>query len=192
VLLHELESAREHIAEHDLPGAVDRLHRARCVELLLAQHLDALRTLSTESFEILRERLGTSSGFQSAQFREIEYLSGCKDSRYLASSYFSPAERERLARRYREPSLSETFQQFLDNRGIVDLPDALRRDHGGELTDLVAALVAHDRGFQEWRSRHMDIVGRFIGGKPGTGGTAGLSYLHATLDRRFFPDLWEI
>jgi tryptophan 2,3-dioxygenase len=191
VLLHELESARDHIATDQLDQAIERLGRVRAVERLLAEQVEALRTLEPASFGVLRDRLGTSSGFQSAQFREIELLSGLKDGRYLAGRDFSAAERARLRCRYHEPSLREVFEELLRRRGPVDLAGLLQDGERGELARLAQALRGHDQGFYTWRSRHLQIARRLIGDDPGTAGTSGFSYLQATLDKRFFPGLWE-
>jgi tryptophan 2,3-dioxygenase len=192
LILHGLENARDHIAAGEPSSAVEELDRVRLVERALVEQISSLATLSPASFDVLRGYLGTSSAFQSAQFREIEFLSGRKDHRFLDEPYFADAERERLHRRYREPSLQETFDELLAKRGADDVLAALRRDENSDLRALACALLAHDEGIREWRDRHLSMVGRLIGQKTGTGGTSGLPFLRATLTTTFFPALWEI
>ncbi|MGH3375743.1 MAG: tryptophan 2,3-dioxygenase family protein [Actinoallomurus sp.] len=192
LILHELENARNHIAAGDLADAIEELERVRQVERSLVEQVSSLATLSPASFDVIRGYLGTSSAFQSAQFREIEFLSGLKDPRFLVESFFSEPERERLHRRYQEPSLQETFEDLLAKRGVDDVLSALRSAENSDLLSLARALLAHDEGLREWRDRHLEMVGRLIGHKSGTGGTSGLPFLRATLTKTFFPALGEI
>jgi len=192
LILHELENARNHIAAGDLADAIEELERVRQVERSLVEQVSSLATLSPASFDVIRGYLGTSSAFQSAQFREIEFLSGLKDPRFLGESFFSEPERERLHRRYQEPSLQDTFEDLLAKRGVDDVLSALRSAENSDLLSLARALLAHDEGLREWRDRHLEMVGNLIGHKSGTGGTSGLPFLRATLTKTFFPALGEI
>ena len=192
LILHELENARDHIAAGEPSSAIKELERVRYVERSLVEQISSLATLTPAGFDVLRGYLGTSSAFQSAQFREIEFLSGLKDPRFLDESYFSDAERVRLRRRYQEPSLDETFGDLLAKRGAEDVLVAFQRDENNDLRSLARALLAHDEGLREWRNRHLEMVGTLIGQKSGTGGTSGLPFLRATLGTTFFPSLSEI
>ncbi|WP_433234941.1 tryptophan 2,3-dioxygenase family protein [Actinomadura nitritigenes] len=188
-LLYELERARDHITVDALDSASGQLRRVRAIEELLTAQLLSMMTLSVEGFAALRERLGTSSAFQSAQFREIEFVSGLKDPRYLSGDWFSRAERARLRRRYREPSIRSAFDDLLARRGVVDLFTSLRRDPEGELRGIVEGLVAHDEGLRDWRTRHVEMAGRLIGDSAGTGGTSGIPYLRSRRKTAVFPEL---
>jgi tryptophan 2,3-dioxygenase len=192
LILHELENARDHIAAGEPSNALEELERVRQVERSLVEQVSSLATLTPESFDVLRGYLGTSSAFQSAQFREIEFLSGLKDPRFLDESFYSAAERERLRRRHQEPSLRETFDELLAKRGVENVLAAFRCEENSDLLALARALLAHDEGFREWRNRHLEMVGKLIGQKAGTGGTSGLPFLRATLATTFFPALSEL
>jgi tryptophan 2,3-dioxygenase len=192
VMLHELELVRSAVDGDDLREACYRLRRVARVEDVLVAHLPALETLSPRNFIFIRERLGTSSGLQSAQFREIEFLSGLKDPRYLSLAGLSPAERRRLERRLSEPSLADALDGLLRRRGLPDLTAVTREDADCELLELVEGLLDHDEGLARWRARHALMVERVIGYKPGTGGSEGVAYLQSTTGKRFFPQLWQI
>ncbi|MFF0522317.1 tryptophan 2,3-dioxygenase family protein [Actinomadura nitritigenes] len=188
-LLYELERARDHITVDALESAIGQLRRIRAIEELLTAQLFSMMTLSVEGFAALRERLGTSSAFQSAQFREIEFLSGLKDPRYLSGDWFTPAERTRLRQRYCEPSIRSAFDDLLARRGVDDLFASLRREPEGELRGIVEGLVAHDEGLQGWRTRHVEMAARLIGDSAGTGGTSGIPYLRSRRETAAFPEL---
>jgi tryptophan 2,3-dioxygenase len=193
VILFELESARDRIFADDVPRALYSLRRVRALERVLVEQVDTLETISPGSFLALRTALSASSGFQSAQFREIEFLSGLKDRSYLDRADLLPVERARLERRLREPTLWDAFCALLRRRGEPDLLQLLRRDvSDSDVLVLAEALLDHDEGFGLWRSRHVHMVERMIGHKPGTGGSSGVSYLRSTLAKRFFPRLWEL
>jgi tryptophan 2,3-dioxygenase len=127
------------------------------------------------------------------QFREIEFLSGLKEPKYLARLETSADETARLRRRLDEPSLDDAFHRLLERRGSPTLLEVFRdRDRHGDLYDLCEALIDHDEAFAHWRARHVLMVERQIGGKTGTGGSSGAEYLRTTLDKRFYPELWDV
>lgn len=193
VMLHELERARDQMFEDDLRAACYHLARVKAIERVLVEQVDTLETINAPNFLEIRASLETTSGLQSAQFREIEFLSGLKDSGYLETTEVTHAERERLRRRLREPTLWDAFLAVIERRGDPDLVAMTRAAQGDrELLDLVDALLDHDEGFSLWRARHVHMVERMIGRKPGTGGSSGVPYLQSTLEKRFFPALWEI
>jgi tryptophan 2,3-dioxygenase len=193
IMLHELEHARAHLFDDEIREARHHLARVHAVERVLVQQVDTLDTIDPAGFLAIRDQLHNTSGFQSAQFREIEFLSGLKDASYLDSVEVQPSERGRLQRRLEEPTLWDAFRSVHDCHGRPDLV-ALMRTGGGdhELLDLVDALLDHDQGFSLWRARHVQMVERQIGHKPGTGGSTGVGYLRATLDKRFYPELWAM
>ncbi|MCU7726628.1 tryptophan 2,3-dioxygenase family protein [Actinoplanes sp. KI2] len=201
LLLHELTAARDAMlaGEAERPWAL--LARCHTVERLMLAQMDVLDTLPPASFAEFRSALAGASGFQSVQFREIEFLSGWPDRRYLSAGL--PAqERDRLQRRLDEPTLWDGFLTVLTAAGH-DVSDPERRagvlaelarargDRRG-LWRLAEALLDHDQSWSLWRCRHALLVERQIGVKAGTGGSTGASFLRSRRDRRFYPDLWEV
>src|SRR5436309_2511899 len=201
VILFELEAARDRIAADDVFFARHHLRRVNVIERLLVEQIEVLETMTPQEFMAFRSKLAPASGFQSVQFREIEFLSGLKDTRLVGHLGDDAEERDRLARRAEEPTLWDAFTALLDSRGLpmpADDEDARRgslvlmaRDHA-ELFALSEALLTHDELFAMWRLRHVLMVERQIGSKTGTGGSSGSTYLRTTLDRRFFPELWSL
>jgi len=208
--LHELDHARGLLMAGDEARTAATLKRVRSIMKVLVGQLDILETMTPVEFESFRDRLDTASGFQSAQFRELEFALGMKRASVL-SGFSDPAESRRLKRRMEEPSLWDAFLRFLVHRGC-DVPErALTRDLTESVTpdpevqdllvqvyradpgivNLCERLVDLDEGFQEWRYRHVKMVERTIGTKPGTGDSAGAEYLATTLTAAF-PDLWEM
>jgi tryptophan 2,3-dioxygenase len=193
VVLDELEATRERMDRDDVFFARHHLRRVVVVERLLIEQIEVLETMSPQDFLAFRSQLAPASGFQSIQFREIEFLSGLKEPKYLARIEGSPDEMARLRRRLEEPSVADAFHSLLERRGSPPLLDVYRdRKRYGDLFDLCEALLDHDEGFAHWRFRHVLMVERQIGSKPGTGGSSGAQYLRSTLDKRFFPELWEV
>jgi tryptophan 2,3-dioxygenase len=192
VMLHELEAARDAIFCGDLEFAIYCLTRVKAVERVMVAQVETLETLHPGRFLQIREQLEGTSGFQSAQFREIEFLSGLKDPGYLQVADLTPVERARLERRLAEPTLWDAFLNALerhDGQGLVEL---IRTPGGSPLRALAEALLDHDEGLSLWRLRHIYMVERMIGKKTGTGGSSGVAYLESTLHRRFYPALWEL
>ena len=127
------------------------------------------------------------------QFREIEFLSGLKEPKYVARLEATPDELARLRRRLDEPSLGDAFRHLVARRGSPSLLDVFRdRERYGDLFDLCEAMLDHDESFAHWRARHVLMVERQIGSKTGTGGSSGAEYLRSTLGKRFYPELWDI
>jgi tryptophan 2,3-dioxygenase len=203
-LVFELESARERMFERNPPGALHLLSRVHAIERVLIEQVAVLETMSPQDFLEFRAKLEPASGFQSVQFREIEVLSGLRDARLLANLSETEDERVGLERRLSEPTLWEAFCDLLDASGLPMprsdenvrrdslLAMARDRDKYGELFSLEEALLTHDELFALWRLRHVLMVERQIGSKAGTGGSSGASYLRTTLDKRFYPELWEL
>ena len=193
VVLFELEAARGRIDADDIFFARHFLHRVHVIERVLVEQIEVLETMSPQDFLAFRSQLAPASGFQSVQFREIEFLSGLKEPKYLARLEATPEEMARLRQRLDEPSLGDAFRSLVERRGSPSLVDIFRnRERYGDLFDLCEALLDHDEAFAHWRARHVLMVERQIGAKTGTGGSSGAEYLRTTLGKRFFPDLWDV
>jgi tryptophan 2,3-dioxygenase len=189
LMLHELVAARDELAAGRPHVAAPRLRRVIAVERLLLEQFNVLETMGPEGFLEFRDPLAPASGFQSRQFREIEWLSGDRDS--------WPGGAEPPA----GPSLYEAFCAGLD------LPDdrderlaalaQLYRDHAGDPLraawhDVAERLLDHDERTARWRHHHALMAAREIGTRTGTGGSPGVEYLKSRVERRFFPDLWDV
>jgi tryptophan 2,3-dioxygenase len=200
-LLFELESIRERMFAGDAERSRHYLVRVRTIERVLIEHIVVLESMSPQDFLEFRSLLTPASGFQSAQFREIEFISGLKDPRFLDDLATSPEEHERLVRRLEEPTLWDGFCSLMESHGFpMPADDAGRRrlsltamahEHGVAFA-VSEGLLDHDESFVEWRYRHVLMVERQIGAKRGTGGSSGVGYLRSTLDKRFFPELWGL
>src|SRR5690606_16148548 len=184
LLLAELTDARDRMlaGETYLPRV--RLQRSQVIERVLVEQVNVIDTMTPQDFLAFRTKLAPASGFQSAQFREIEFVSGLKDPAYLNRFRgLSAEERERLQARLAEPSLWDGFLTVLKEHGFsIDAEDerltayqAIARDREkyGGLWDLAEALLDHDQSWALWRARHVLMAERQIGTKPGTGGSAG-------------------
>jgi tryptophan 2,3-dioxygenase len=201
-LLFELESVREAMFERDPERARHYLARCHAIERVLIEQIPVLESMSPQDFLEFRSNLEPASGFQSVQFREIEFMCGLKHPSYLAHLGDTEEERGRLERRMEEPTLWEAFCDLMTSVGLpTDDPEvradsllavARNREKYGELWYLSEALITLDELFSLWRMRHILMVTRQIGSKTGTGGSSGASYLRTTLDKRFFPELWEL
>jgi tryptophan 2,3-dioxygenase len=202
-ILHELTDARDRMlaGESYLPRV--RLERCHVIERLLVNQVDVIDTMTPQDFLQFRTKLAPASGFQSSQFREIEFLSGLKDPSYLRRFRgLSDGERARLQRHLDEPSLWDGFLAVLAKAGCDVTSEADRfaayrtiandRERYGALWDLAEALVDHDQAWSLWRARHVLMAERQIGTKPGTGGSAGGAYLRSRVELRFYPELWEL
>jgi tryptophan 2,3-dioxygenase len=202
-LLHEVETARDAMAAGKLWWARHLLGRVSVIEGVLVHQIDVLETMTPQDFLEFRHRLAPASGFQSVQFREIEFLSGAKDPAYVQRLHdASPVEQDRLRRRLAEPTLWDGLLALLAKAGFdVATEDSRReallvvsRDRGayGPLWDMSEALVEHDSLWARWRSRHVLMVERQIGTKSGTGGSTGAPYLRGRIGLRFYPELWDL
>ncbi|HEX5560608.1 MAG TPA: tryptophan 2,3-dioxygenase family protein [Nocardioidaceae bacterium] len=179
------------------------LERMHVVERVLVQQVDVLETMTPQDFLQFRQALAPASGFQSVQFRELEFLSGAKDPSFVERFRgLTDAERARLHRRLAEPTLWEAFLAVLAGRGLPVGDDeqvvgSLRRaahDRStyGDVWALAEALLEHDELAAGWRARHVVMVERMIGARTGTGGSSGAGYLRSRLDLRYYPLLWEL
>ncbi|MGH3365710.1 MAG: tryptophan 2,3-dioxygenase [Nocardioidaceae bacterium] len=202
-LLHEAETAREAIFAGQVWWAQHLLRRMHVVERVLVQQIDVLETMTPQDFLEFRQKLAPASGFQSVQFRELEFLSGAKDASYVRRFRgLTDTEAARLQRRLAEPSLWDAFVHHVSASGLdADDEDALvaslrtaanDRAAYGEVWQLAEALLQHDELAAVWRARHVAMVERMIGTKTGTGGSSGASYLRSRLHLHYYPVLWEL
>jgi tryptophan 2,3-dioxygenase len=212
LLLHELDKVKRDYTGGHLFGAIATWKRTRMVLKTLVGQIDVLETMTPMSFLTFRDRLDTASGFQSAQFREVEFLLGHKRADMVRLYPADEPGRGRLERRLRERSLYDHFYDFLETQGVA-IPTALRsRDvtlpteahpaiqdallglyrSSPDVGILLELMTDFDEGLQEWRYRHVKMVERTIGTKQGTGGSSGAEYLRTTLFQPVFADLWAI
>jgi len=212
LMLHELERIRSELSAGDLYGSIAGFQRVRTVMKTLVAQLDILETMTPMSFASFRDRLDTSSGFQSYQFREIEFILGYK--RAEAMAFFRPGDAgyDAMQKRLRESSVVDALYDFLQKQGVA-IPATLRQRDSAlpaipdpqiqdallnlyktrpDLAILFELMTDFDEGQQEWRYRHVKIVERTIGAKKGTGGSPGVEFLKRSLFNPVFADLWAI
>ena len=212
LLLHELEKIKADFVANQLYPAISTFKRARTIMKVMVEQVDIVETLTPMSFASFRDRLDKASGFQSVQFRELEFVLGYKRADMLKYQRPGTPAFERLERRLREPSVVDAFYAFLKQLGVT-IPEYLEKrdptlptvpDETVEegvlrlyktqpnLEILFELMTDFDEGFQEWRYRHIKLVERSIGSKRGTGGSLGVEFLKKSLFLPVFPDLWAI
>ena len=192
-LLHELEAARAAMLAGDAYWAVHYLRRVDAIEQVLVAQVGVLETMRPQDFLAFRSELAPASGFQSVQFREIEFLSGLRDRTYLDRLELNPSERAALERRLSEPSLWDAWGELLRRHGSPTLRQiAVDRDQYGDVFEVSEALLDHDEALGLWRFRHVQMVERQLGSKSGTGGSTGASYLRSTIGKKLYPELWAL
>jgi tryptophan 2,3-dioxygenase len=202
VMIDELQQANRFLWADEPWNALAPLRRLVSVETLLLQHLRVLETMSPEGFLAFRDPLDPASGFQSFQFRAIEFLSGGGKREMLSFSLFSEETREWLRAMSEAPSLFGGFlhatKAIVEEGGEDELAmiAALYRSHHSApraaLHAVAELMMDHDEFLSMWRHQHMLMAGRQIGRRPGTGGSAGMAYLETTLGQRLYPQLWEV
>jgi tryptophan 2,3-dioxygenase len=213
-ILHEIDASIVLMNEDRAFAASRALARVVEIEKVLVNQIHILETMTPISFLGFRDELNPASGFQSMQFREIELASGLKDHGMVEGFREDEFAHTRLLARFRAPSLADTFYALLGRRGLdapaddpaLDEAERTRRYNARaravlevlthfegrqEEFGLSEMLIAHDEYFSLWRSHHVKMVERMVGTKRGTGGSEGVGYLRTTVDRRFFPELWE-
>jgi tryptophan 2,3-dioxygenase len=212
LLLHEFEKVRDDFRRDHLYGLIATFKRNRMIMKVMVEQIDIVETLTPMSFNSFRDRLETASGFQSVQFRELEFLLGYKRAAMLRFHPPGSPAHEQLVRRLHEPSVVDAFYTFLEHRGVA-IPAGLRArdvtlpnvadetvEEGllglyktrPDLEILFELMTDFDEGFQEWRYRHIKLVERSIGSKRGTGGSLGVEFLKKSLFHPLFADLWGI
>ncbi|MGH2761184.1 MAG: tryptophan 2,3-dioxygenase [Thermoleophilaceae bacterium] len=211
-LLHELRALQRRFEHGDGPHELHTLRRVRAILKTIVAQIDVLETMTPREFAGFRSRLESASGFQSAQFRELEAVLGRRDPDVLLRYPRGSAGYARIAAALEKPSVVDSFLRYLAARGYPVPATALERDIAtplepseavqdvllavyrdeAEPAQVSESLVDVDEGLQEWRYRHVKMVERTIGDKPGTGGSPGAAYLRRTLFQPVFPDLWAI
>jgi tryptophan 2,3-dioxygenase len=211
-LLHELAEVQRTLEAGDTDTTLHLLNRILKILKTLVAQIDVLETMTPLQFTSFRDRLESASGFQSAQFREVEAVLGKRDASAVAAQPAGSDARARVEAAQARRSVWHSYLRFLAARGHELADDVLARDvtlppqPDERVQDVLVALyredadgalvaerlVDLDEGFQEWRYRHVKMVERTIGTKRGTGGSAGVEYLRTTLFQPVFPDLWEI
>lgn len=215
LMLHELQAMRTHIRASELAPAFKMLARVARIMDQLVHAWDVLATLTPPEYSAIRPYLGASSGFQSHQYRELEFILGNKNAALLAVHKNSPQAHEALERELRAPSVYDESVMLLARTGFDIAPERLQRDWTEPTTadesvkaawlgvyqepdkywalyELAEKLVDLETAFRFWRFRHVTTVERVIGFKTGTGGTAGVSYLRKMLDVVLFPELFAL
>ena len=211
-LLHEFDHVMRLLEADEPHRSQHTLKRILTILKVMVAQLDILETMTPLEFLTFRERLDAASGFQSDQFRQIEFVLGMKSERAIQRFAEGSRARSALEQRYRATTLWDAFLRYLARerypvpagalaRDVVApvepspevqaiLVDVYRRDPKN--AELCERLVDLDEGIQEWRYRHVKMVERTIGARPGTGGSSGAAYLRETVGRPLFPDLWAI
>ncbi len=203
LLLFECESARDAMFDDSVWFAKHLLRRVHVIERVLIEQVDVLETMTPQDFLAFRQHLSPASGFQSVQFRELEFLSGAKEPSFVRRfKGLTAAETTRLQHRLDEPTLWDGFLALLSERGLpVGSADEVNaslhriardRDNYFDVWEVAEALIQHDEMAIGWRARHVTMVDRVIGTKPGTGGSAGSAYLRSRLPLRYYPQLWDL
>jgi tryptophan 2,3-dioxygenase len=213
-ILHELDAAIQFLEEDRVPAATRAIKRVVEIEKLLVNQIHILESMTPISFLAFRDQLNPASGFQSMQFREIEFSSGLKDKSILREFSSDEFAYERLQARMARPTLTDCFYRVLQSHGLTapllsaDAGTAQQKKAYEDRTravlevlthfeeryeefQLTEALLEHDEYFSLWRYHHIKMVERMVGAKRGTGGSEGIGYLKTTLDKKFFPELWE-
>jgi tryptophan 2,3-dioxygenase len=215
LVLHELRAATAQLRADALAASFKGMARVSRIQAQLIQSWDVLSTLTPADYLSFRDKLGRSSGFQSYQYRLIEFALGNKNATMLEPHHHRPELHALLAAALRAPSLYDEVVALLARRGFAIDRALLARDFSTphrsdgsvraawlaiyrdtarhwDLYELAEELVDLEDWFQQWRFRHVTTVERIIGRKRGTGGTSGVGYLRQALDIRFFPELWEV
>ncbi len=205
-ILHEVDHLKKLLPENELPRSLHTMKRILTILKVLVHQTDILETMTPLEFLTFRDRLESASGFQSFQFRELEFSLGLKNEKTLNRFDPSSDEFNKLKQRYESSTLWQDFLIFLriNRYPITDnmlnnnesdklekiLIDVYKNNHN--IAQFCELLLDLDEGFQEWRYRHVKMVERTIGTKQGTGGSDGVKYLMTTLSLKFFPLLWSI
>ena len=214
LMIHELAAARERVRHDDLQPAFKMLSRVARIMAQLNQSWDVLSTLTPAEYSAFRASLGNASGFQSYQYRMVEFLLGNKSATHLRPHRHRADLHGPLERLHREPSIYDEAIRLLARRGFAIAPASVERDWTAlhafdesvlaawvavyrdtgkhwELYELAEKLVDLEDNFRQWRFRHATTVERVIGMKRGTGGTSGVGYLRRVVETELFPELWR-
>jgi tryptophan 2,3-dioxygenase len=212
-ILHEVGAAVQYLKNYEPMPFMRALKRVIMIQETLTQQVDILETMAPNDFNRFRERLNPASGFQSMQFRQLEFLLGAKNVNYLKFYNDNIPAQETLKKALAEPTLYDYFFKFMVQRGFKIPESVLNRDvskayeasaeveqiflsvyqnpsQNYDLFLLLETMLDFDQKFLLWRYRHVSMVERMIGGRRGTGGSSGVEYLMSTMSKRFFPEIW--
>lgn len=200
-ILHEIDATIGWLGEGRMFRANHSLKAVIGIEKILVSQIHILESMAQIGFLEFRDRLNPASGFQSMQFRELEFASGAKDERILNSFKNDEFAFERLSRRYGSESLADAFWKLVGTNG---LSSETREEKVNAIVEILThpetypdlfnmqdLLIEHDENISLWRYHHVLMVERMLGMKPGTGGSEGVGYLMTTITKRFFPEIWE-
>ena len=200
-VLHEMDATIKWMGEGRAFRVNHSLRAVTAIEKVMVSQIHILETMAQIGFLEFRDKLNPASGFQSMQFRELEFVSGQKDEKILEHFRSDEFAHERLSRRFVEPSLADAFWSLLAREGfttgsheerIAAIVEILTHpEEQGNLFIMQDLLIDHDENFSLWRYHHVLMVERMLGMKRGTGGSEGVGYLMTTLTKKFFPELWE-
>jgi tryptophan 2,3-dioxygenase len=211
-LIHELGYLQKMLEAGNEARASATFKRLLTILKLVVAQLDVIETMTPVQFLAFRERLESSSGFQSGQFRELEAILGRRDPDVLRAYHEGSVDHDRVTAAMARPSVYDSFLRYLAARGYAIPAEVLERDvaqpvaesdavqrallqvyrDDGAPAQLAERMVDFDEGFMEWRYHHVKMVERTIGERVGTGGSPGAAYLRTTLHKPFFPDLWAV
>ncbi len=200
-ILHELDATIKWLNEGRTFRVNHSLRSVVTIEKVLVSQIHVLETMAQIGFLEFRDKLNPASGFQSMQFREVEFVSGQKDEKILEHFRDDEFAFKRLSERFAEPSLADAFWALLGRNGlavenheekIAAIVEILSHpEKHGDLFVMQDLLVDHDENLSLWRYHHVMMVERMLGMKRGTGGSEGVGYLMTTLTKKFFPEIWE-
>lgn len=214
-ILHELDLAEKELDNNNPHAVLKTLRRISTIQNILTQQVSILETMTPNDFNLFRSRLNPASGFQSHQFRVLEFRMGLKDKGYLKFFKANPEALAQMEDALNKPAFQDHLIGFLAKRSYKIPAHLLSRDVSLEWTPaheleeifkdiyehhtnhfdtytLLEALCDLDQNFTLWRYRHVAMVERMIGSRVGTGGSSGVKYLSSTLSKRFFPELWSL
>ncbi|SMF46342.1 tryptophan 2,3-dioxygenase [Pseudobacteriovorax antillogorgiicola] len=214
-ILHEVLRCQSLLDRDEILPVLRSMKRIDTIQKVLIQKVDILETMAPDEFNRFRDRLNPASGFQSHQFRILEYKLGLKNKGYFKYHQHEPDTLAKLEKTLKEPSLYDSFFAFLARQGyqvpeevlqrdltqphqanpkVVDIFEDIYRNHLNhyEIYSFLESLVDLDEQFTIWRYRHMLMVSRMIGSLTGTGGSLGAKYLATTLEKTLFPEIWNV
>ena len=200
-ILHEVDATLGWLGEGRMFRANHSLKAVTSIEKIMVSQIHILESMAQIGFLEFRDRLNPASGFQSMQFRELEFSSGAKDEKILKFFEFDEFAHKRLEKRYNTPSLADAFWELLKRNGfavstdddrVASIVQILRKPETyPDLFNMQDLLIDHDENIALWRYHHVLMVERMLGMKRGTGGSEGAGYLRTTLSKKFFPEIWE-
>ena len=214
LIIHELDLVLELMRADRVRKATHFMKRVTAIMRVLVAQIHILETMAPRDFLAFREKLNPASGFQSSQFREIEFMAGLKEERMLSHFKMDQVAFAELTRRYESESIGDVFYDLLRRQGFnLEMPDTTTDEEAAkameerrirqlcrlyedesltDLHDLAESFIDLDELISLWRTNHVTVVERIIGFKRGTGGSEGVGYLRSTLHKRCFPDLWNL